>query len=483
MGDRIARELYRDPDYIDDAVLLEYVQKLWQPLLAAARQRGDLTDELNERFAFEVLLGKDRTVNAFALPGGYFGVHLGLLAITASRDELASVLGHELSHVTQRHIARLIANQSSQSPWLVGAMILGVLAAGKSVDAANALIVGGQAAAQQNQLNFSRDMEREADRVGYGVVTQAGFEGQGFVSMFEKLQQNSRLSDSGAYPYLRSHPLTTERISDMQGRVGPGSPTLPPGAREPGVSADAAMEHLMVAARAKVLANAGVDALRAWQGLVGAPGFAGQEASAQAAGRYGAALAAAKLRDTSGVAVQLAGLATLTIGHPAAARQFRLLAAEVALAATQPDNAAQHLSLNQIALQAMGHSPIQAGRPELLLGAATAMAGSRPLEAIDKLQSWLADHPRDAGAWQLRASAHAQAGQTLRAIRADGEARMAQFDYAAAQDRFKAGQETARQLARDAVRTGKPVDHIEASILDTRARAVALLLREQALER
>ena len=181
LGDRIAREIYRDPDYIDDPVLVEYVQGIWQPLLAAARVRGDLSPELDERFAWEVMLGRDRTVNAFALPGGYLGVHLGLIAIVSNRDELASVLGHELSHVTQRHISRLIAKQGQQAPWLIGAMILGALAASKNVDAANALIVGGQAITAQNQLNFSRDMEREADRVGFGVMTQAGFDAQGFV--------------------------------------------------------------------------------------------------------------------------------------------------------------------------------------------------------------------------------------------------------------------------------------------------------------
>lgn len=140
MGDRIAREIYRDPDFIDDPVLVEYVQGIWQPLLAAARMRGELSPELDERFAFEVMMGRDRTVNAFALPGGYFGLHLGLLAVVTSRDELASVLGHELSHVTQRHISRLISKQSAQTPWVIGAMILGALAASKSPDAANALI-------------------------------------------------------------------------------------------------------------------------------------------------------------------------------------------------------------------------------------------------------------------------------------------------------------------------------------------------------
>ncbi|MCB1974224.1 MAG: peptidase M48, partial [Burkholderiaceae bacterium] len=81
LGDGIIRHLYRDPDYIDDPVLMEYVQTLWQALLAAARERGELSPELDERFAWEVLLGRDRTVNAFALPGGYLGVHLGLLGV------------------------------------------------------------------------------------------------------------------------------------------------------------------------------------------------------------------------------------------------------------------------------------------------------------------------------------------------------------------------------------------------------------------
>ena len=94
LGDKIARELYRDPDYIDDPVIGEYVQAIWQPLLASARARGDLQLELDQRFAWEIFLGRDRTINAFALPGGYFGLHLGLVGVVTSRDELASVLAH-----------------------------------------------------------------------------------------------------------------------------------------------------------------------------------------------------------------------------------------------------------------------------------------------------------------------------------------------------------------------------------------------------
>lgn len=93
-----------------------------------------------------------------------------------------------------------MTQQNRQAPWMVGALILAALAASKSPEMANAVLTGGQALAAQNQLNFSRDMEREADRIGFGVMTQAGFEPSGFVTMFEKLQQASRLNDNGSFP-------------------------------------------------------------------------------------------------------------------------------------------------------------------------------------------------------------------------------------------------------------------------------------------
>ena len=480
MGDRIARELYRDPDYIDDPVLMEYVQSIWQPLLAAARLRGEMSPELDERFAWEIFMGKDRSVNAFALPGGYFGLHLGLIAVVSNRDELASVLGHELSHVTQRHISRLISKQSAQAPWLVGAMILGALAASKSTDAANALIVGGQAVAQQTQLNFSRDMEREADRVGFGVMTQAGFEAQGFVTMFDKLQQGSRLNDSGSFPYLRSHPLTTERIADMQARLRLGAPgTASPGGATPGTAAPVAvMDHAMLSARARVLSNPAVDALRTWGVQAAAADLAAQDAPRQAATLYGAALAALKLRDFAATASLQTRLSQLTRDDPRATRLTRLLVAEMALAMDDVPKAAAALAANDAALKSLDGKPVAAGRPEQLLAASVALRQGQPDHAAQQLQTWVALHPRDAQAWQILSGAYAAQGQTLRAIRADAESQVAQMDYAAAQDRFKAAQEVARELARKGT-----ADHIEASIIDTRSRQVALLLREQAVER
>ncbi|WP_342721805.1 M48 family metalloprotease [Acidovorax sp. FHTAMBA] len=466
LGDRIIRELYRDPDYIDDPVIADYVQGIWRPLMAAAKARGELSPELDERFAWEILLGRDRTVNAFALPGGYLGVHLGLIGVVATRDELASVLAHELSHVTQRHISRLITQQNKQTPLLLGAMILGALAVSKNPGATQAIMVGGQALAIQNQLNFSRDMEREADRIGYGLMEPAGFAPQGFVSMFDKLQQANRLNDNGSWPYLRSHPLTTERMADMQSRTPPGAPHPHGG----GAASAPTLEHALVAARARVLANPGVDTLRQWIAEPQGSGFGAQALPRQAAALYAAALGSSQLRDAAAARTASGRLQALVRDDAAAHRLARLLAAEIELAAGDAVAAVD-------AVSALGAgAPRAQRRPELVLRTQALLRAGRPAEVTSALQTWVANHPRDATVWQLLASAWLAQGQGLRAVRAEAEAHAARYDYAAAVDRFKAGQDLAR-------RGGPQVDHIEASIIDTRLRAMESLLREQAAER
>ena len=461
LGDRIIRELYRDPDYIDDPDIADYVQGIWQPLMEAARARGELSAELDERFAWEILLGRDRTVNAFALPGGYLGVHLGLVGVVATRDELASVLAHELSHVTQRHISRLITQQSKQTPLLLGALVLGALAASKNPGATQALVVGGQALAMQNQLNFSRDMEREADRIGYGLMAPAGFSPLGFVSMFDKLQQANRLNDNGSWPYLRSHPLTSERMADMQSRHPPGA--------NPGQAGATSLEHAMVAARARVLSNPGVDTLRQWVQEPQGIGFAAQPPQRRAAALYAAALGAQQLRDTAGARSAVQKLEALAQADPAALRLVRLLRAEIELAAGDASAA-------QTALPEAKGVGTNTRRPELLLRTRILLQSGQASAGTGALQTWVANHPKDASAWQSLAAVWQAQGQGLRAIRAEAEAHAARYDYAAAVDRFKAGQDLAR-------RGGAAADHIEASIIDTRLRAMESLLREQAAER
>jgi predicted Zn-dependent protease len=452
LGERIARELYRDPDYIDDPVLVEYVQGLWQPLLAAARARGELTAELDERFAWQVLLGKDRVINAFALPGGWMGLQLGLVSVTANRDELASVLAHELSHVTQRHISRLVTKEKQQAPLVLAAMILGAVAAGKNPQAGGAVMAGGQALAAQQQLNFSRDMEREADRIGFGVATQAGFQPQGFVTMFEKLQHAARLNDNGAYPYLRTHPMNTERMADMQSRQQLVTRT----------PAEPSLEHALMAARARVISNPGVDALRAAVAEAEGSGVAALPRARRAGVLYAGTLAASQLREPAASARLLARLETAAAGDAPGQRLARLLGAEIALG---QGDAARVLRLLETESKR---------RPEVLLSTQAQIQTGKAGEAAQRLQTWVATQPRDATAWQVLASAYAAQGQPVRAVRAEAEARVAQLDYTAALDRFKAAQDLVRKGAGD---------HIEASIIDTRTRQVESVLREQALER
>ncbi len=474
IGDRIAASIYRDPDYLDDPVLEDYVQGIWQPLMGAARTRGELHAELQERFAWDIFLIRDRSVNAFALPGGYFGLHLGLISMVSNRDELAAVLGHELSHVTQRHIARLISQQKQQAPWLIGAMILGALAAGKNAQLGSAAMVGGQAAAAQSQLNFSRDMEREADRVGFGVMSDAGFENRGAASMFDKLQQAGRLNDNGSFPYLRSHPLNSQRIAEVQARLQASSPGTAGASRstEKGNddSARLLVLHAMMASRARVLADPGVDALRNM--VTEAQRFAMPGASTPSAppdvraasAVYAGALAAAKLREFALAQSLASKLDVLATNNPPVARALDLLILELDLmAGTIPARAAQ-LDLAQAT-----------SRADVLLGAQALLAAGRTQAVSERLQTWVAENPKDALAWQILARAYSGQNQPVRAIRADAEGHVAQLDFAGALERFKAAQNMLRSRPGSA-------DFVEGSIIDTRARQVELLVKEQALQ-
>lgn len=221
LGDRIMRDIRRDPDYVSDALLNDYLNAVGYRLVQAARRVNVAGANGAGTFAtgFELFGVRDRSINAFALPGGYIGVHTGLLVQSETESELASVLGHEIGHVMQRHIARGITKQD-ESMWIaLASMVLAGLAATKSGDAAAALAMGGQGAAVANQLSFSRGAEREADRVGFQIMTAAGFDPQGMPDFFSRLQRVTGISDNSIPAYVRTHPLTSERIADMQDRV------------------------------------------------------------------------------------------------------------------------------------------------------------------------------------------------------------------------------------------------------------------------
>ncbi|MBX3604496.1 MAG: M48 family metalloprotease [Piscinibacter sp.] len=469
VGEQIMREIRRDPDYLDDPLLLEYLQSLWSPLVTQARHNGSISADIDGRFAWEAFLVRDRSVNAFALPGGYVGVHLGLIAVTGSRDELASVLAHELTHVTQRHIARSITNSKRQSLIGIAAMIIGVLAASRagSVDGANAAIAGGQAASIQGQLNFSRDMEREADRIGFQVMTAAGFAPSGMAAMFERLDQASRLNDNGSYPYLRSHPLTTERIGEARARLG----TAASRGLTPALGAGNPFEHALAQARARVLMDTRVDALRRWQGLDSERAEA--SAAQRAADRYASALASLLLKEPAAAEAALARAEALLANNPRqeahALRQMEFLKAQLQLARGDAKSAAATLAPyagDGSRASSMAWADVALALPD----------GDPAIKrSADELQTRVAAQPADASAWTLLARLWNRLGQPLRSLRAEGEAQYALGDLPGAIDRLRAGQRLARS-------SSAPADFIEASVIDARLRDIQAQYRALALE-
>jgi len=210
LGESIMREIRADPSYYDDAEAADYINNLGSRLVT----RGSDT-----RQEFEFFLIQDNQINAFALPGGFVGVNTGLLLSAQGESEVASVLAHEIAHVTQHHIARLITQQKQSQLMSLAALAVAILAARSNSDVAGAAATFGQAGVAQSQLNFTRGNEQEADRIGLQILEKSGYDPHAMPTFFERLQRATRLSEGGAPSYLRTHPLTYERIADIQNRV------------------------------------------------------------------------------------------------------------------------------------------------------------------------------------------------------------------------------------------------------------------------
>jgi predicted Zn-dependent protease len=213
LGRMIMRDIRRSGQVVEDPLVIEYVNEIGSRVVAQ-------TNDGDHDFTFFVI--DDPRINAFALPGGYIGVHTGLLEATRNEDELAGVLAHEVAHVTQRHIARAIHANSRQSI-LSTAMMLGaiiVAAAGGSSDAVQGAMAVAQGTAVQQQINFTRTNEYEADRVGIAALADAGFDPYGMASFFEVLGRQTTTSPEMRAPeFLRTHPVSSARIAEARSRA------------------------------------------------------------------------------------------------------------------------------------------------------------------------------------------------------------------------------------------------------------------------
>lgn len=215
IGEAIYRDVRRDASYLRDPEVNEYLNALGARLVAAGPSAS---------WEYEFFAMNDPAVNAFALPGGFIGINTGLIRLTENESELASVVAHEVSHVTQHHIARMIGNQQQMQIPAMVALAATILLASSRPDLAGAAAAISQAGAAQYQLNYTREFEREADRIGFQRLSAAGFDVHAMGAFFEKLQRSVRVSDDGSVPgYLRSHPVSTERIAESQNRAS-GTP-------------------------------------------------------------------------------------------------------------------------------------------------------------------------------------------------------------------------------------------------------------------
>ena len=217
IGLQIVRQLRDEGQVVEDPESTEYLQGVGSRIVAQA------TSDSAQRFSFFFV--RDDTINAFALPGGFIGVNYGLMLATRNEAQLAGVLAHEIAHVTQRHIARRVRSQSRASIATTVAILASILlgAATGSSDAALGGISMAQGAAMQQQINFTRSNENEADRVGMGFLASAGFDPYGMPDFFETMGRRTALTASSsrnAIPeILQSHPVTTNRIAESRSRA------------------------------------------------------------------------------------------------------------------------------------------------------------------------------------------------------------------------------------------------------------------------
>jgi predicted Zn-dependent protease len=212
IGRAIMHQIRASGALVEDPQIVEYVNEIGHRIAAHANTGG-------HKFTFFVV--DDPSLNAFALPGGFIGVHTGLIEATRSEDELAGVLAHEIAHVTQRHIARAVHANSRQSllstAIMLGALIAGAYGAdGDAVQGAIAVAQGTQA---QGQINFTRSNEYEADRIGMSSLAEAGFDPQGMASFFEVISRDTTPHEYRAPEFLRTHPVSTARIAEARGRA------------------------------------------------------------------------------------------------------------------------------------------------------------------------------------------------------------------------------------------------------------------------
>ncbi len=403
LGESIMRQIRASRQYLDDPEVTDYISALGYRLVAQS-------PNAEQRFEFFVV--DDNSINAFALPGGFIGTHTGLITTAQSESELAAVLGHEIAHVTQRHIARLFQQQKQAGIASLAALALAILAARSSPDLASAAMAGAQYATIQTQLNFTRDNEREADRIGVQILERAGFDPAAMPVFLDRMQRAYRVYETGAPSYMRTHPHTYERIADVQSRVDAlGYRQIPD-----------SLDFQFVRARLQVLAGSPREAIAHYEHIL-----AEKKTVHEAAARYGLTMALLEGKETQRALEQARRLQKEVPGNPMA----QALVARVLLAAGQRKEA---FALYEESLRT---HPARRG---LIFGYAEAlMDAGRAEDALAVVTRAERILPPDYRLYQLEARAHLALGQRLQQHRAQAEAYLLRGSVPAAIEQLQIG--------------------------------------------
>lgn len=209
LGDVMMRQTRGQLPMIYDPLLDEYINALGNRLVARAN---------DVKFPFKFYWVNNRQINAFATLGGNIASHTGTLAVADSESEFASVMAHEIAHVTQRHIARFVEAQNQRAPLTIASLLGAIVLATVNPEAGMAAMMASQGAAQQSAINFTRSNEQEADRIGMTILAEAGFDPNAVPQFFTKLSEQSRFVNQ-QLAFLQTHPLSQARVSDTRLRA------------------------------------------------------------------------------------------------------------------------------------------------------------------------------------------------------------------------------------------------------------------------
>jgi len=207
---QILSQVYQSNNVINDSEINNYIERLGRKLSM---------DGTNEKLSLKFFIVDDPSINAFAMLGGIIGIHTGLIFAANTESELSSVLSHEIAHITQKHLLRLFDSQARNSFKSYLAIAIAILAARSNPQVASGAVVAANAAQVQSALDFTRENEKEADRVGIEILNKSGFDPKGFIDFFRTLDRFNQFSSGAAPSFLRTHPITSDRISDIQDRL------------------------------------------------------------------------------------------------------------------------------------------------------------------------------------------------------------------------------------------------------------------------